>query len=88
MRSSHPISGFDSSAVTTDLFGPVASTVVGTVRTVAFWTAVALPFLYIPLLVSRETGADVLLPLAALVVVNVVALVVGHGHRRDAGTEN
>lgn len=83
MSSSHPMPGFDTPAVATDLFGPVASIVVSTVRTVAFWIAVALPFLYVPLLLGGGTGANVLLSVAALVVVNVVALVVGHGHRRD-----
>lgn len=80
------MSRFDTSAVTTDLFGPAASILVGTVRTIAFWVAIALPFLYVPLLASGS-GANVLLPVAALAVVNVVALVVGHGHRRDAVTE-
>jgi hypothetical protein len=50
------------------------------VRFLGFWSAVALPFLHIPLLLtgldgSAETGAFL-----ALFALNVVALVVGHGH--------
>lgn len=50
----------------------------------AFWAAVALPFLHLPLLLvtglsSRSTG----LAFAALVGMNVVALLIGHRHRRD-----
>ncbi len=49
---------------------------------VGFWTAVVLPFLYLPLLADGFTGND---PLAfgALLALNVAALVVGHGYRRD-----
>lgn len=82
MSSSHPKFRIDPGAVATDLLGPVASVLVDTARTVAFWVAIVLPFLYIPLLASGDTAANVLPPVATLVVVNVVALVVGHGHRR------
>lgn len=58
------------------------------VRAVAFWTAALLPLAYLPLLatgfVAANPGA-----FAALVAVNVVALVAGHGHNQapeaDAG---
>ena len=55
------------------------------VRFVAFWIAVALPFLYLPLLVGglRGSGPTVF---AALLAANLVALVVGHGYRSDADT--
>ena len=54
------------------------------VRFVAFWLAVALPFLSLPLLVGGLDGGE---PAAfgALLVTNAVALVVGHGHRADDG---
>jgi hypothetical protein len=48
-------------------------------RTVAFWAAVALPFVYLPpLLVPVAVDAQVV---AALVAVHAVALLVGHRHR-------
>lgn len=55
-----------------------AVTVTG-VRAVAFWVAVALPFCYLPLLVGGLGGGELTL-LAALVVANALALVVGHEH--------
>lgn len=49
----------------------------------AFWSAVALPFVYIPLLLSGiETSAE-LLAVATLIGAHVVALVLGHHHRLD-----
>lgn len=53
--------------------------VLGLVRGIAFWTAILLPFTYVPLLLGDppETLFGTLLAL------NVVALVVGHGHRRQ-----
>ena len=53
------------------------------VRFVAFWIAVALPFLYLPLLVGGLQGSEPAV-FAALLAVNLVALVVGHGYRADA----
>ena len=50
------------------------------VRGAAFWTAAVLPLAYLPLvLVAPVTAADLWL-LATLLPVNVLALVVGHGH--------
>ena len=54
------------------------------VRFVAFWVAVALPFLSLPLLVGGLEGSEPVV-LGALLAVNVVALVVGHGYRADDG---
>jgi len=50
------------------------------VRFVAFWLAVALPFLYLPLLVGGLNGSE-LTAFGALLAANAVALVVGHGYR-------
>lgn len=47
-----------------------------------FWTAVVLPFLYLPLLADGFTGNDPL-AFAGLLTLNVLALVAGHGYRRD-----
>jgi hypothetical protein len=52
------------------------------VRFVSFWVAVALPFLYVPLLWSG-LGAEEAVVFVTLLCANVVALVVGHGHRRS-----
>jgi hypothetical protein len=56
------------------------------IRFVAFWIAVALPFLYLPLVAGGLNGGE---PTAflGLLATNVVALVVGHGHRADDARE-
>ena len=50
-------------------------------RFVGFWAAVALPFLYLPLLVSGLDGQETLV-FGLLLALNALALVVGHGHRQ------
>lgn len=47
----------------------------------AFWLAVTLPFLYLPLLVRGLQGEQVTV-FVTLLGLNLVALVVGHGHGR------
>lgn len=51
------------------------------IRFLAFWLAVALPFLYLPLLASGLRGEQVTV-FGTLLALNAVALVVGHGHAR------
>lgn len=50
---------------------------------VGFWSAVALPFLYVPLVVTGPGTTAEQTALAALVATHVVALVLGHRHRSD-----
>lgn len=50
------------------------------VRAVGFWSAVALPFLYLPLLVSGVETADGVVAVTVLIALNVVAVVIGRGH--------
>jgi len=49
-------------------------------RTVGFWTAVALPALHVPLLLSGLDTAGEVVAFAALVALNALALWAGHGH--------
>jgi len=62
----------------------VSESVVAPITATAFWAAVALPFLHLPLLLatglSAEPYTDAFL---TLLVLNVVALLVGHPHYRD-----
>lgn len=51
-----------------------------TVRQLAFWLAVILPFLYLPLLISGAGSAAERTVLVSLMSVNVVALYIGHDH--------
>ncbi len=52
------------------------------VRGLAFWSAIALPFLYIPLLLSGLTTTSQMLAFVSLFVVNVFAVYVGQRYRR------
>jgi hypothetical protein len=52
-------------------------------RGLAFWSAIALPFLHIPLLVTGLGDSTTLLAFLALVAVNVVALVLGQPHAAE-----
>lgn len=49
----------------------------------AFWAAVALPFVYLPLLVTGLDTTAEAIAVAALVTAHVLALVLGHRYRSD-----
>jgi hypothetical protein len=71
-----------------DVLGAVKRSVFLQLRAVGFWTAVALPFLYVPLLtfgLDERTHAIAFLGLLAL---NLVALLVGRGHTPKSPPEN
>ncbi|WP_435334195.1 hypothetical protein [Haloarchaeobius sp. TZWWS8] len=60
-----------------------SNTLLSPVRTASFWLAVALPFAHLSLLASGiETPAETQAFLV-LLSLNLLALVAGHGHRRD-----
>lgn len=72
---------------------PSTSSLAGTLRRVAtqlrdpaerlaFWSAILLPFCYIPLLYVGTDGIGSLV-LFALIAANVAALFVGHDHNRE-----
>jgi len=50
-------------------------------RRVSFWTAIVLPFLSLPLVLSGIGTSSELLALLALVVVNAIAALLGHDYR-------
>lgn len=58
-----------------DIFAPV--------RVLSFWAAVALPFLYLPLLLTGLENSAVTAAFLTLLLTNAVALFVGHPYRRD-----
>lgn len=53
------------------------------VRAAAFWTAIALPLIYIPMLTTGVVWEHPF-ALLALFLLNGFALLVGHGHRQPA----
>lgn len=61
----------------------VAATLLGPVRAAAFWSAVALPLVYLPL-VASGTVWDRPLAFCTLLALNVVAFLAGHGYDPDA----
>ncbi|MFC7139521.1 hypothetical protein ACFQMA_06675 [Halosimplex aquaticum] len=62
----------------------VGQSVVTPITGVAFWAAVALPFLHLPLLVATGLSSEPYTnAFIALLVANVIALLVGHSHYRD-----
>ena len=56
-----------------------ARLVAAPLRFVAFWAAVALPFLYLPLLYGGLSGEETLV-FGFLLALNALALVLGHSH--------
>lgn len=57
--------------------------VVGGIRTLSFWVAIALPFLYLPMLITGLENTTVTVAFLALVGANALTLFVGHPHRRE-----
>lgn len=49
----------------------------------SFWSAIALPFLYMPLLLAGISTQGELLTFIGLLALNVAALLAGHGHKRE-----
>ena len=58
-----------------DLFRPIEA--------IAFWSAITLPFLYLPLVLYGLETTQELTVFFALLGLNVVALVIGHRYQRD-----
>lgn len=55
-------------------------TVLAPLRATSFYAAVALPLAYVPLLVAGLETVPQVTAFAALLALNLLALVVGHGH--------
>jgi hypothetical protein len=59
----------------------VRSALVEPVRAAAFWTAITLPLVYVPMLATGAIGEHPV-ALLALIALNAVAFVVGHEHNQ------
>ncbi|PSP28616.1 hypothetical protein BRC65_01835 [Halobacteriales archaeon QH_2_65_14] len=67
------------------LFGEVgrpSQLLVRLVKRVAFWAAIVLPFLHLSLLVMGPNSRSALIAFIVLVLLNVVALYIGHPYAR------
>ena len=72
----------DGSDTTAGILERVAPGLVAPIRAAGFWTAIAMPFLYLPLLVTGLSSSFDAVLFVCLVVVNCLALYVGHPHCR------
>jgi len=62
----------------------VGKSIVAPITGIAFWAAIALPFLHLPLLLATGLSSEPYTnAFVALLLANVVALLVGHSHYRE-----
>lgn len=57
--------------------------VVNPIKAIAFWTAIVLPFLYLPLLATGLESRGTIVAFVLLVALNVAALLVGHPYANE-----
>lgn len=81
--SSSTNNGLRSSLQSVPSFSEASEHVLSPIRALAFWIAVALPFLYLPLLAVGLSSRALTGAFLALLLCNAVALLVGHDHLRD-----
>lgn len=83
--STHPTLRTDAAEATVDervrtLLGTARDQVLKPLRVVGFWSAVALPFLYVPLVAAGLESTAELSVFLTLLTANVVAIALGHSH--------
>lgn len=52
------------------------------IRVASFWTAIVLPFLHVPMLATGLSNSTETTAFLGLLALNLLALYVGHSHRR------
>jgi len=62
----------------------VGRTLLAPVRGFAFWLAIVLPFLYVPLLVAGLESSATRTVFGVLVLANAIALLVGHSYATES----
>lgn len=72
----------DSQAGDRSVLERVSPTLAPSIRRIGFWTAIVLPFLYVPLLAIGLSTASETATFLGLLTVNLVALYVGHAHQQ------
>lgn len=60
--------------------GTARSQVVAPLRQLGFWSAIALPFLYVPLVATGLQDQSEVLVFLALLAANVLAVAIGHSY--------
>lgn len=77
-------SGHADDAQVSEHDGPISlAALLRPVEAVAFWSAIALPFLYLPLLVSGLSTTAQTTAFIALLVLHVVTVIGGHHYKRE-----
>lgn len=71
---------FEAGDLSADPVGPVVRQ---PLERVAFWSAIALPFLYLPLLATGLGTVQLQAAFLVLLALNVVTLLAGHSYRSD-----
>lgn len=74
--------GADRPITPSSLVAPIGEALSGPVEFAGFWLAVALPFVYVPVLVGKLAGGKPS-AFALLLALHAVSLVVGHGYRSE-----
>ncbi|SNZ05580.1 hypothetical protein SAMN06269185_0896 [Natronoarchaeum philippinense] len=64
------------------VYNQFAGSVVAPIRMIGFWSAVALPFLHVPLLATGLEGSQQTVTFLSLLALNLLALLVGYPHRQ------
>jgi hypothetical protein len=68
--------------------GTLRCRLVGLGQRVAFWTAIVLPFTYLPLLVAGFESSSMFAAFLSLVALNLLALLVGHPHGQTSAASD
>ncbi len=76
---SHPSPTHESSTATPPGYG----TLLAPVEAASFWTAVGLPFIYVPLILRGLETPSLQLTVAVLIAFHVIALVLGRHYKTD-----
>lgn len=71
------------SSTTPDSAAPAPAALLQPLRAASFWSAVALPFVYVPLIARGLESPTVQSTVAVLLVLHVVALVLGRHHNAE-----
>ena len=76
-----PLAGSNRTRLALPSFATLRSLLLPRVRAAAFWSAIALPLIYVPMLATEAVWEEPL-ALFALFLLNALAFVVGHGHNQ------
>lgn len=81
-QGSIPTDASDAQRGETRLYDRLDELLVTRVQMLGFWSAISLPFLYVPLLVSGLDSTEMTGAFLALLAMNLVALLVGYPYKR------